>query len=212
MGIRRRPLLALAAVGGAGLPGCSGTPQAARFAMPAEGTRLVYRQRDTGSYGSGEQRVEILVQSRLWQGRQAVVFARAGGTAEVRDRDTQQLLAVLGPQGQPVLSYDPPLGVEPPIEVGRRGSTSSTMTTLGTGRTTAITLNYDIGAYESLTLPAGRFRVWVIRIDTPDGEQQQVWTSPEAGFVVKRSDRRTASHAQGAGTRELELVERVPPG
>lgn len=209
--MRRREILAIGAVAGAGLSGCSSVPRADRFVAPADGTRLTYERRDSGSYGSGEGRVEVVVRERLWLGRPALVFERAQATSEVRARDTLQLLALLGPQGQTVLSYDPPVGVEPPLEVGRRWTVQSTVTTAATGRSLPIELRYEVEAWDHLTVAAGRFTVWVVRIDAAAGEEERLWLAEDGSVVVRRIDRRPPTHPLGAGLREVELVERVPP-
>jgi hypothetical protein len=209
--MRRRDILGVVAGAGAGLAGCSSVPRVTRFEAPPEGTRLVYQRRDSGSYGSGEGRVEVVVRERLWQGRTALVYERAQATSEVRARDTLQLLALLGPQGQAVLTYDPPVGVEPPLEAGRRWTAQSTVTTAATGRSAPIELRYEVEAWDRLSVAAGRFTVWVIRIDAADGEEERIWLAEDGSVVVRRVDRRPPSHPLGAGLREVELVERVPP-
>jgi hypothetical protein len=58
-------------------------------------------------------------------------------------------------------------------------------------------------------VPAGTFKAWRIRVVNVNGEEQVIRTSTEDGHAVKRSYARPASHPEGAGTREVELISRA---
>ena len=63
-----------------------------------------------------------------------------------------------------------------------------------------------VEAYEDVTVPAGTFKAFKVRTTDTMGNDNVVWFSPELGIFVKQNNRRTAQHAQGPGTRDIELV------
>jgi len=79
-----------------------------------------------------------------------------------------------------------------------------------TGKTTTITVNYKVEAYDSIAVPAGKFNAWLVVASDSLGETQRVWTAPHDGVrVVKRTVERVAAHPQGAGQVAGEMVART---
>lgn len=189
--------------------GCAVAPHADHFNVPPPGTTLTYQLRNSGSFGAGDSRMVMTVGETTWQGKRAVTYAREKSTTDVQDYVTHKMLATLGPDGKPAMTYDPPFGYALPFEIGKSWVGKTTVNVAG-GKAIPFEARSTIEAYESVTVPAGTFKAWRIRIVNANGEEQVVWTSTDDGFAVKRSFTRPVSHPEGAGTREVELVSRRP--
>ena len=55
-------------------------------------------------------------------------------------------------------------------------------------------------------MPAGTFKAFRVRTIDDAGNDNVQWFSPDLGIFIKQSLKRTAKHAQGPGTREIELI------
>jgi hypothetical protein len=68
-------------------------------------------------------------------------------------------------------------------------------------------VSYKVEAQESLTVPAGSFQTYRILITDNFGQVDRYWISPETGILtIKRSLTRLATHPQGAGQLDGELI------
>ena len=191
--------------------GCAVAPHADHFSVPAAGTTLIYKQRNSGSFGAGDATTVMKVGETTWQGRRAVTYAREKSTTDVQDMATHKMLATLGPDGKTAMTYDPPFGYELPFMVGKSWIGKTSVNVAATGKVMVVETRSTIEAYEDVTVPAGTFKAWRIRMVNVNGEEQVIWTSTADGHAVKRSFVRPASHPEGAGTREVELVSRTLP-
>ena len=178
-------------------------PKAERYVAPPLGSTWVTARQDTGSFGSGSGKVEGRRGERMHQGSQAITFEAADGTV------------VATPEGNwygifkgdtPVMTWDPPLHWQWPIEVGKTWTREQRVTFHAARRTVPYELTQTVEAYEDITLPAGTFKTFRVRTVTSTGDDNVVWFSPELGLFVKQSLKRSAKHALGAGTREIELL------
>jgi hypothetical protein len=108
--------------------------------------------------------------------------------------------------GKPVITWDPPLNWDWPLEVGRSWTREQRMTIHAANRTIPYVLTQTVEAYEDVTVPAGTFKAFKVSTVTSLGDENLIWFSPELGIFVKQSLKRTGQHAQGPGTREIQLL------
>jgi hypothetical protein len=80
------------------------------------------------------------------------------------------------------------------------------MTIHAANRTIPYVLTQTVEAYEDVMVPAGTFKAFKVSTVTSLGDENLVWFSPELGIFVKQSLKRTGQHAQGPGTREIQLL------
>jgi len=202
--------LAAAGLGVAMLSGGCGlmAPKAERYIAPSAGTSYVLGRRDTGSYGSANAQVPIKVGRRMWEGSQMTTF------------EGRALTLLAHPNGnwgglyagdKPVTTWEPSIGWDWPLEVGKTWSKAYQVTNHAAKRTTPFIFAGKVESYEDVTVPAGKFKVFKISTTTTQGDENLSWFSPELGISVKVSNRRTAKHPAGAGTREDELISYKRP-
>jgi hypothetical protein len=184
-------------------------PKAERYVAPPLGTTWVTARKDTGSFGSGGGEVAGKRGERMWQGAKMITFEGADGTI------------VASPEGDwqgifkgdtPIMTWDPPLNWPWPIEVGKTWTREQRVTFHAAKRTASYSLTQKVEAYEDVTVPAGTFKTFKVSSESSQGEQNLFWFSPELGIFVKQSLKRTAAHAQGPGTREIELLSYTRAG
>ena len=185
--------------------GCSMMePKAERHVAPPLGSTWTQAQRNSGSYGSGAVQVPFKRGERMWQGKlmgtyetpqQVTVFAADGGW-----------VAILSPDGKPILTYDPPIGYNWPLMVGKTWTSSHRMTLIAKNQVFPFETTYRVEAYEDVTVPAGTFKAFKIRSSSNTGSEDTYWYAPEPGVFVKQSLRRTDKSGYGPGTREAELA------
>ncbi len=211
---KRTLILALAGVSlGALLAGCASTPPVAeKFNSVAYGTQLEYHRKSSGSYGNFDDRVTWNHQPGTWQGQPAMIAASPQAGAQLYESKTHGLVALLGRDGKPAVSYDPPLAYRWPMKVGDSWSSQHQVTFHANGRTMPLTMNYRVETYEKVSVPAGSFNAYLMVITDSNGEVQRVWIAPADSIsVVKRTLERPATHPQGAGRLEGELLLRKLP-
>jgi hypothetical protein len=180
-------------------------PKAERYMAPPLGSTWTTAQRDTGSFGSGDVQVHSTRGEQTWEGKQVVTFASSQATI-LANPDTGKWIAILGPDGKPVLSFDPPRGFNFPLSVGKTWTNSIRMTIHATNRTIPFDSTCKVESYGDVTVQAGTFKVFKIGCSTTAPTEETYWFSPEMGLFVKSSQKRAANHPSGAGTRETELV------
>ena len=183
--------------------GCATTPIAERYVAPPQGSTWVAARRDTGSFGSGNVQLASKMGERMWQGQKLNAY------------QSQELTLLARPTGDwvaqvkgdtPLISWDPPVTWNWPLEVGKTGTRSFRVTIHAAKRTIPVEDRWTVEAYEDVTVPAGTFKAFRVRTTDNAGSDNLNWFSPELGIFVKSSLRRTAKHAQGPGTRDIELV------
>ena len=182
-------------------------PKAERYVAPSLGTTWETARHDSGSYGSGSGKVAGKRGERAWQGRQLLTFDAAGGTI-LATADGSWLGMFKG--DTPLITWDPPLTWDWPLEVGKTWTREQRATIPAAKRTVSYTLTQKVEAYGNVTVPAGTFKAFQVSTVTSQGDENLVWYSPRHGIFVKQSLKRTAKHAQGAGTREIELLSYTP--
>jgi len=185
--------------------GCAmfGEPKAERYVPPPLGTTWETSRADTGSYGRDSGKVYGSRGERTLQGQKVVTFEGPSGTIVARPEG--DWLGIF--KGDtPIITWDPPLNWQWPIEVGKSWTREQRMTIHAARRTVPYTLTQKVEAYEDVTVPAGTFKAFKISTVTSLGDENLVWFSPEHGIFVKQSLKRTGKHARGPGTREIQLL------
>ncbi len=185
---------------------------AERFVSVQYGTVLEYHRKSTGSYGNCDDRVTWDHKPGSWQGQPAMLAVSPQAGAQLYDSKTHGLVAMLGRDGKPVVSYDPPIAYRWPLQVGDSWSSQHKVTLHASGKTTPLTLTYRVEAHEKVSVPAGSFSAYLVVSTDSNGEVQRVWIAPADSIsVVKRTLDRPATHPQGAGHLEGELLSRKLP-
>ncbi len=178
-------------------------PRAERYVAPPLGSTWVSARRDTGSYGSGSAQVPGKRGQQTWQGKEFISFESPELTT-LANPDGSWLGQVRG--ATPVVTWDPPLSYDWPLEVGKTWTKNHRITIHAAKRTLAFQSTQKVEAYEDVTVPAGTFKAFKVSTSDTLGNENINWFSPDLGIFVKSSLKRTAKNAQGAGTRDIELV------
>lgn len=186
--------------------GCASmAPTIERYPQPQAGATWTSAIRDTGSYGSGSsQPMGRFLPDRMWQGREVHAFEFSGITTLFTKGDANFIIQLKG--DTPVLTWAPPVGWLWPLEVGKSWTRQTSITIHATKQTIPQVYTQKFEAYENVTVPAGTFKAFRVKTDNSTGDDNVQWWSPEIGLFVKSILKRTAKHAQGPGTREIELV------
>lgn len=178
-------------------------PHAERYVPPALGSTWETMRHDTGSYGSGSVKLTGRRGERKYQGEQALTFEFPDNV--IVANQTGNWIGIFNGD-KPVITWDPPLTWDWPLEVGKSWTRAQRMTIHAAKATVPYTVTQKVEAYEGVTVPAGTFKTFKVSTVTSLGDENLVWFSPEHGIFVKQSLKRTAKHRQGAGTREIELL------
>ncbi len=191
---------ALALLGG----GCGlMAPKAEQYVPPPVGTTWMSTVQSTGSYGSGSREVPGKRSERTLQGSTVVQFDGAMGS--ILARPNGDWLGIYKGDS-PMLTWDPPLHWQWPLEVGKSWTRAQRVTNHGTKQTTSYELTQKVEAYEDVTVPAGTFKTFRISTVNSLGDDNMLWFSPDLGIFVKQVNKRTDKHAQGPGTQNSELI------
>jgi hypothetical protein len=169
--------------------------------LPAGSSYLVER-RDSGSFGSGTYLIRFKsLGEQTWQGRKVYAEDSPEGTL-LRDVTTNRWVAnVKG--STPLTIFDPPLGWDYPIWVGKSW-TQVYKFKFPKQTITAETL-WKVEAVEEIKVPAGTFKVFRVTYSDQGSNNQIMWWSPEFGIFIKVKFERTAKSSFGPGVREAEL-------
>jgi len=171
-----------------------------RYVAPADGSSYVIQRSDGGSYGTTNGQVPIKVGRRMMQGSEMVTFQGPAGPAVVALPSGNWVGMFAG--DKPIMTWNPPIGWEWPIEVGKSWTKRYESTNHATKRTIPYESTQKVEAREDVTVPAGTFKTYRISTRTTLGDENVVWFSPDLGIWVKAQMRRTAQHPAGPGTRD----------
>lgn len=206
-------LLASAAAAGLLSAGCATPPpMAERFAQVPVGTVHTYHRRSSGSLGSFDGPVVWIHGTATWEGRPVVAVSAAQVQTTLHDPVTLAMLATLNPAGQTQMIYNPPMDYQWPLAVGKTWTSEHVVTRVPAGRSVTVRIDWKVLAYGDITVPAGTFKGWQLTWTDSFGETETRWISPAEGIAtVKRHVERPASHPQGAGVLDAELISRSGP-
>lgn len=206
----RESIIATAAVLPTFLSGCVTTPPKveAYVALPV-GSTFTHAEHFTGSYvaenGVSDQQVTDTRGERMWEGRQVITFSSVHGTIVAEPPPSGSWIAILGPGDKPFIRWDPPIGFEWPMEVGKEWKESHQVI-LGTGQTIPFDVSCKVQSYEDVTVPNGTYKVFKTACNTSTGVEQISWWAPDLGIFVKYKETRSPAYRGGPGTQEWELV------
>ncbi len=199
-------LVVLAAVAG----GCATTTPTMDVWQPAPvGKSWTTQQRNTGSYGKDLEAVVTRVADVAWKGTPAVALRTASGNTLLQQPADGRWLAMLGQDGRPMTTWDPPAGWALPISVGSSWSGPRKMTVMASGRTFEYEWSCTVNAYEKVTVPAGTFDAFRVDCKTNTDAQDTYWVSPKVHPFVMTKLVRGPKNPGGPGTQETVLL-RLP--
>jgi len=209
-GIRKNLKLVAMGLGVALVTGGCGLlePKAtADFAAPGSSWTVNYRA--TGSFGSvSEQRTAVVLPNQQWEGRTVRALEGKDFTT-LTDAETGGWIAqVKGTR--PMISWNPPLGWQWPLTVGKTWTKKHSATVHATKLTIDFESTWIVESYEEVTVPAGTFKAFKVKYTDNIGNENVNWWSPQVQGNAKVKFSRTAKHRQGAGTIDTELVSYKP--
>jgi hypothetical protein len=179
------------------------TPRGDHYVPPPVGSAWIQSLHDTGSYGSGDKRYTFTHGERIWRGDRVNAFEGPEGTI-IAALDGGWLAIVQGEKT--VVSWDPPVNFDYPLEVGKSWTKSSSIRIYAANRTIPFSYTGKVEAYENVTVPAGTFKAFRIHWTDTLGNDEILWFSPKLGIFVKEHLVRTAKNASGPGTRDIEVI------
>lgn len=187
--------------------GCADTPpRAERYIAPPVGSSYKIQVSSTGSFGIvNKMELQVSMRDVVVEGKPYHRFdAGDGATLQT---DSVGLYMVLGAGDRQLMRYDPPLGYEFPLMVGKTWSQDIALTVGGTTKM-PLKAQWKVEAYEDVSVPAGTFKAWRVVFTDNFGFKQTTWSMPEtAGVFAKRVSERSSAHPQGgAGTQVIELL------
>jgi hypothetical protein len=178
---------------------------AERYVPPPVGATVEYRATNTGSFGSGTTLITMKVSEATYEGRTLRQYETAG--SKTLQSPSAGTVAVLGPTGQPLMRYNPPLDFKFPLVVGKTWTADHELT-VGPATKLPMKTSWKVETYEQVTVPAGTFNSWRLVMTDNFGFRQTTWSVPETmGMFAKRISERPEGHPQGAGTQMLEMTK-----
>ncbi len=204
-------LMAVSALLTAG--GCVTTPpQADGFADPQMGSVFTYHRKSSGSLGNYDGQVVWTYAPATWAGTAAIAFGAPQAGTSLHLPSTGSRLADLDPAGKPLYSYDPPIGYQWPLTVGKQWTSRHMVTLHNSGRTVPMTIDWKVESWGDVTVPAGTFKAFKVVWTNNQGEVETRWANPQEGLMtIKRHVERPGSHPQGPGVLDAELLSRGVP-
>lgn len=194
------------------VPGCGhAPPRAEQMADVPPGTVNTYHRKSSGSLGAFDGPVPWTVSRSTWLGQPVWAYSSPAG-ASLHLPGTFGLVAHLGPQGQPLMSYDPPIALPWPLEVGKAWETTHRVTLHRDGSIRSVSIRGRVEAFETVQVPAGSWQAFKVSWTDSLGEVETRWVAPADGLSpVKRHVERPTSHPQGAGVLDAALISSVRP-
>ena len=179
-------------------------PQA-NYEIPLPGSSRTFNHSATGSFGSvTDQRTNVVLPNREWEGRTVRALEGKDFTTLSDPATGRWIAQVRGVS--PVISWDPPLGWEWPLTVGKTWTRKHRTTIHATKQTIDFEGKWVVESYEDVTVPAGTFKAFKVRYSDNIGNESVNWWSPQILANAKIKSVRTSQHRSGAGTSDQELV------
>jgi hypothetical protein len=178
-------------------------PRAERWVAPPLGSTFTEGNHNTGSFGSGDSKATYTRGERTWQDKRVMTFETPQGM--ILSTPEGGWLGFLGAGDKVMVRWEPPLGMDFPLTVGKTWTKSFKQIDAG-GRAMPFDVTCKVQAYEDTTVPSGTFKTFRVACSNTMGEDYTVWFSPELGVHAKQSRKRSATYPLGAGTREMELI------
>lgn len=209
----RTPLLATAVAALLLTTGCASTPPTPEtMQISPVGTVTTYHRKSSGSLGNFDGQVVWTHATSTWNGKPAIAFGAPQAGVSLHDPVTFGTLAHLAPTGQPVMSFEPPIDYPWPLQVGKTWSAQHTVTLYPSGNKVPLKIDGKVESWGDVTVPAGTFKAFKVVWTMNQNEVETRWLNPaEALATIKRHVERSATHPQGAGVLDAELLSRVLP-
>ena len=169
----------------------------------APGSAWINQFQDTGSFGNRSYELESRMTESTWEGGKSLLI-KSPSTGLVIQPDGDWV-AVLDKDDKVLLRFDPPLSYDWPLEIGKSRTRTVRIKMPGQDSPVPVEMTQTVEAYEDVTVPAGTFKAYRVRTVDNTGLVTVDWWSPELRLFAKRTQERTAQHAQGPGTREQLL-------
>lgn len=180
-------------------------PRANAYVAQPMGATWTNAYRNTGSYGKDAQ-LQVTRGEGTWQGRNVIALKVSNGATMMLSPESGGWLAIVGPDGKPALSWEPAIGWQFPLHVGRSWTTSYRQTIHAANRTISYDMSCRVEGYGDVTVRAGTFKAFEIACSTTNGSNDRYWYSPDMGIFVKTSLTRAANSPSGPGTQQAELI------
>jgi hypothetical protein len=180
-------------------------PRAERPVWPPPGSTLTVKTNRAGSLGSGtREATDEWLGEVEWEGKRAVVVGARGAVQFYWDKELHLRAHVR--DGKPFQTYDP---AEPlydwPLFVGKSWSSETRINYLERNLTLEDKQVFTVDAFEEITVPAGTFKTFRIRLMSPN-QRYVYWYEPKLGMVLKVDWERLAAHPFGVGAYQLEAL------
>jgi hypothetical protein len=188
------------------LAGCAGLmpDEAATWNIPPAGSSWVMSQRNTGSYGKDAE-VQVTRGDSTWQGNKVVTLTMASTGGSIIALPSGKWQAVVSKEGKTLFTYDPPIGYEYPLQVGKTWKTRHRITNHTTGRVLEFDYNCVVEKFEPVTVRAGTFDTFKIVCEN-EYSRDVSWTNPKTGLNIKTDFLRKPANPSGEGTQQTELA------
>jgi hypothetical protein len=164
-------LLASAAAATLLTAGCATAPPTAeRMVQVPMGTVTTYHRRSSGSLGSFDGQVVWTHSPATWQGRPVISYASPQAGGGLYEPPGNALVALLTPAGTPAQSFDPPIGYQWPLFVGKTWTSNHQVTLLPAGRTLTMTIDWRVESWGDVGVPAGTYKAYKLDWTSSLGE------------------------------------------
>ena len=179
-------------------------PRAEHYVRAPLGSTFTYAYRNSGSYGSASGQMTTRATERMWEGKQIAASESPRGVTLMNSEGAW--IAQLAPDGKLARSFNPPIGFDFPLVVGKTTTKSYQVTAYPANKTTSFDTTWKVEAYEDVTVQAGTFKVFKITYSDTVGQENTYWFNPEIGSWPKAIFAHTAKFPAGPGESEVELV------
>ncbi len=193
--------------------GCANTPPITdKMQINPMGTVLTYHRKSSGSLGNFDGPVVWTQSPATWQGKPVLASGAPQAGVGIHDLNSMAMIANLTPAGQPIMSFEPPIDYPWPLEVGKTWSAQHTVTLYPSGNKVPLKIDGKVESWGDVTVPAGTYKAFKLVWRNNLGEMETRWINPAEGLAtIKRHVERPATHPQGAGVLDADLLSRALP-
>lgn len=207
MGTSTKKLCISASIATGLFAGCAAfEPQeATKWTPPAPGSTWQMSQHNTGSFGKDAEVVMTRGDDVVWQGNKVVKMTSSSNGASIMMLPDGKWTAVVAKDGKTLITYDPPIGYEFPLKVGKGWKTHHKATNLASSGVLDFDYSCTVESVDRITVRAGTFDAFKIVCEN-EYSRDVSWYSRDLGVHVKTDMRRKAGFPNGEGTQQAELV------
>ena len=146
----RRALFCLTLASGL-LAACSTTPPVANgMGSNPDGTVTSFHRKSSGSLGEFDGPVVWNLKTMQWNGKTVVAVSAPQAGTTLHEPQTHAVLAVLGGDGKPAQTFEPPVVLPWPLEVGKTATTQHKVTVHASNRTVDLINTFAAGPATAL--------------------------------------------------------------